>query len=107
VMNFISGGGRTTGVGGEIVDANGASIGDPYSGYQINIRDTSTPIFTTECNAAMSNGVGYRLAQPLCFATNAMRETGVTFWISVILDVSMIATFFGYIWNVWVKGFFK
>lgn len=75
---------------------------NPLNTGKIDLTRPATPASRT-CQNEMTKAVGSKLAGPVCFALNTMNQLGVTKWIQFIFDVTMVAIFGLYIWNVWIK----
>ncbi len=59
--------------------------------------DTSLPSYYYTCQNVFANYLPSRLQSPVCFASAYWKETGASFWIQLLLDVSAIFMMFNII----------
>jgi len=74
----------------------------PWGGGDIQLRDTSTPAYSTTCNNMLADALGSRLALPMCFTFNILDQLGLMSWFQWLWDIAMLVGFGFYINKKWV-----
>jgi len=74
----------------------------PWGDGDIQLRDTSTPTYSTACNNMLADALGSRLALPMCFVFNILDQLGMMSWVQWLWDMAMIFGLGFYIKRSWV-----
>lgn len=69
------------------------------NGDLIHFAPADSSIWEGECNTAFSEYIGPRLTPGVCFASSWARETGMSFWVQLTLDVSALFAAISMIWK--------
>ena len=74
----------------------------PWQGGQIQILGPSGG-YNLACQNALTDAVGQRLAQAICFSLSLARNLGILGWFQVLVDVLAVMIGVLYLWNVWIS----
>ena len=93
---------NTTDFVGEMQERVFAPLPDdsPWMSGDLVHFEAALPItWESECNMAFTDYIGPRLTPGVCFVSAWSRETGMSFWVQLILDVSALFAAIGITWG--------
>jgi hypothetical protein len=74
----------------------------PYNNGKISIRDTGARVYATDCNKSLTPAIGTKLGAGICFGADMMVTTGVSIWMQLIFELSILVMFVLYIFKTWI-----
>lgn len=85
----------------------GLSESSPYNGGQIDLTggaadmaaDTSSDAIRTKCRSQLTPRWGYQMSESICFALDTANKQGVTPWLEMVLNVSILWAFLASTWK--------
>jgi hypothetical protein len=80
----------------------GTDSSSPYSGGAIRLQWNAPSPFLANCNTTLANSVGDRLRPGVCFIFDVMRNQGLLYWLTTVVNISTLVGLIFYIKRNWI-----
>jgi hypothetical protein len=73
---------------------------NPWNGGEISLTNPAS--YSTQCELGLEPYVGIRLAVPMCFIFNILRELALLPWFQLFINLAVIAGLATYFYRKWL-----